>query len=159
MKQVPLTKGMVALVDDEDFERVMQHSWCANKVGKIWYAQSRIKGKAVLMHRFILDVPCGKNTDHVNHDGLDNRRSNIRACSQSQNCANSGMRANNKNGFKGVLANHKGRSWCARIRKDYKQYYFCGFKTREEAARKYDQVATEWFGEFALTNQKLGLLP
>lgn len=161
MKRVPLTKGMTALVDDEDYDRVMEHSWCASKTEKTWYAQATINSRHVSMHRFILSAIRGQYVDHVNHDGLDNRRSNIRVCCQSRNAGNAVLHCKNKTGLKGVFFHpeRKKNKWTARICQQYKQKALGAFDTPEAAARAYDSAALERFGEFALTNAKLGLLP
>jgi hypothetical protein len=83
MREIPLTQGLVALVDDEDYERLAQHKWCVLRTGSNVYAK-RTK-RALLMHREVMLPPPGMVVDHINHNGLDNRRSNLRICSQAEN--------------------------------------------------------------------------
>ena len=105
MKRIPLTQGKFALVDDEDFEALSQFKWRAKhcpdgrrpEKSSKWYAcrtEIRKRGpkagkkKEVYMHRFLMDAPRGKVVDHLNGDGLDNRRANLRICTQKENLAN-----------------------------------------------------------------------
>mgnify|MGYP001588262020 CR=1 FL=1 len=88
MKEIQLTQEQVALVDDEDFEKVSKHKWHAYKDGKTFYAGTTIKNKRVKMHRFILEAPAGVDVDHKDRNGLNNTRQNIRICSRTENQAN-----------------------------------------------------------------------
>src|SRR5688572_25116532 len=87
MVEIALTRGKVALVDEADAELLAGHSWCANLNSKTdhWYAQSRIRGKLVYMHRLITGAGQGQVVDHINDDGLDNRRENLRLVSHASN--------------------------------------------------------------------------
>ncbi|MMZ67947.1 hypothetical protein D1872_305870 [compost metagenome] len=100
MREIPLTQGKVAIIDDEDFEKVSAYKWCYSST--IGYAVSRkvVNGKRqpVLMHRLILDAPPGLVTDHINHDKLDNRKANLRLCTRHENNRNMPLRSNNKSG-------------------------------------------------------------
>ena len=158
MKRIALTKGKFALVDDEDFQRVMRHGWIANRsIQGRWYAVAQIKQRRVYLQRFILGTPEGMDTDHINGDTFDNRKSNLRVCRHSQNCANGGKRGPSRSGFKGVTRDPNG--WRAQITVHRKCRYL-GFSTDPVVCAKlYDRAAIEHFGEFAVTNQKLGLLP
>ena len=93
MKEISLTKGLVAIIDDEDFERVSRYKWVSLKNKRTVYASrsSDLKGgkKTMYMHRFIMNPPSDMQVDHINGDGLDNRRVNLRVCTQSQNLKNS----------------------------------------------------------------------
>ena len=91
-KKIELSKGKCALVDNEDYERLMQYKWCASKT-KIGYYSIRKdytsgKQKTILMHRIIMDCPKGMIVDHINHNALDNRKENLRICTNSQNLMN-----------------------------------------------------------------------
>jgi glycosylphosphatidylinositol transamidase (GPIT) subunit GPI8 len=117
-RQIPLTHGKVALVDNEDYERVTKWKWFAffNKTSRTWYAYNHRKG---FLHRFIMDIPKGTPItevmiDHENHDGLDCRRRNIRRATHFQNQYNANKRIDNTSGFRGVV--HVKTGWHARIR-------------------------------------------
>ena len=157
-KQIPLSQGKFALVDDEDFERINQWKWSALKDKRFkWYAvrnsprQLGRRKKLIYMHRVIMNTPEDMDTDHVDgNDTLNNQRHNLRICTHSQNMANSGKRSNNKSGYKGVFM-YKG-VWCAKLKKDGRVVFDKTFHTAEEAARAYDHAAREHFGGFAYTN-------
>ncbi|GAG28472.1 unnamed protein product [marine sediment metagenome] len=104
------------------------------------------------MHRMILGVEKGVDVDHINGDGIDNRRFNLRACLRSENGRNRRLSKNNKSGYKGVCWNKSCNKWVAQIKYNYKEYslgcFFCIIK----AAKAYDKAAREYFGEFARTN-------
>lgn len=157
MKEIPLTQGLVALVDDEDMEYLSQFTWCVGEVSPgRRYAMTRVRkpdGKqaTVYMHRIILDAPPKKKVDHINGDGLDNRRENIRLCSHSQNLANrKGPASHNTSGYVGVIL-YRGK-WRAAVVKDNKRHYVGQFDTPEQAARARDKKARALHGPFAYVN-------
>lgn len=158
MVEVSLTKGQVALIDDEDAERVLRHRWYVvrNEKGRRYYAYRNARRKrgyrTVSMHRFILNAPPGAQVDHINRDGLDNRRSNLSLATASQNHWNSGRQINNKTGFKGVYWCKKDKRFRAVIKRYGAQRCVGGFSTAIEAARAYDAAARLLFGEFARLN-------
>jgi hypothetical protein len=162
MIEIPLTKGKVALIDDEDSARVMAHKWTAMFVPKSnkWYARRntvrRENGRkcqqSILLHRFIIDAPPHLQVDHINNDGLDNRRSNLRFASNAQNHANMKMSTKNKSGFKGVCWLKERRRWLASITVNQTTHYLGHFKDPLDAARAYDAKARELCGEFARLN-------
>ena len=162
MKEIPLTGGRLhlpsgacALVDDEDFERVGGMHWrifMAN--GRRIFAVSR---RATLMHRHILGVPSNVKVDHLNGDGLDNRRSNLRTLTQSQVLAKywaRDVRSNPSTKFlKGVsLVEGRSRPWRATISVEGKKRSLGYFTSEEEAGKAYDDAARACFGEFARLN-------
>ena len=155
MKRIPLTQGKFAIVDDEDYDRLMaMGKW---QIGAGGYATTDIGGrlnkKKILMHRFIMDVATGFVTDHINGDKLDNRKCNLRICKQYQNAANRGSNKNNSSGYKGVCWDKRKNKWMAKIQVNRK-YIFCGYEsTPELAALKYNEFAQKHFGEFAVLNQ------
>ncbi len=154
-KEIPLTQGKVAIVDDEDYERLMEYKWCYSST--IGYAVSRTyvggKKKVLLMHRFILNAPPDKVTDHINHNKLDNRKSNLRICSSSENNRNMPInRANNKSGYRGVYWSKSRKKWIANIRFNNKPIYLGIFDNKHDAARMYNFWAVDLFGEYANLN-------
>ena len=157
MKRIPLTQGKFALVDDEDYEWLMQWKWTvAKQHNGDFYAvrqPSRKLGKrkTIYMHRQILNISPKMLTDHRNHCGLDNRKLNIRSCTNSQNRQNQ-ILAGGISKFKGVYWNKNAKKWCVNIYQNYKRYQLGYFKAEIKAAKAYDKKAKELFGEFAYTN-------
>ena len=160
MAEIPLTRGKVALIDDEDLPLVSGLKWqCFVGSDGHHYAVSnrQIPGKgvrAIRMHRLIAGTPDGMVTDHINGDGLDNRRANLRICTEAQNHAN--RRTNNASGFRGVFEKRGGFE--VHIYVEGRTRYFGRYKTAVEAARVYDAKVTELRGGFALTNKAQGRL-
>lgn len=156
VKKILLTRGKYALIDDEDYERVSRFKWSAVTNGYTWYAKTNIyvggRWKYCLMHRFILNVPEGSQTDHLNGDGLCNLRNNIRICTCTQNHQNH-RRAKNKSGYKGVYSHKYG--WQAQIQINGTKICLGVHQTKEDAANAYDKAAIKYFGEFACTNKMI----
>jgi HNH endonuclease len=157
MVEVPLTQGKVALIDDEDAERVLVYKWCAWWNGKRWYVVAHEpgtgkNGRTVLLHRFIMSAPRGIVVDHRNMNGLDNRRENLRLATDSQNKCNRGRQRDNKSGFKGVSWFKPAKVWIAQIKYKRVGYYLGYYKTAEAAAHAYDAAARKLHGEFARVN-------
>lgn len=157
--EVPLSQGRVALIDAEDAERVNQFKWTAhvkkNRKKQSFYARRSIWGKekqvTIWLHRFIMNAPKDLQVDHINGNGLDNRKINLRLATNSQNHCNI-PRENNWTGFRGV-GRHRGSSkFYARIKKNGKQNDLGVFETAEEAAHAYDKKAVEIHGDFATLN-------
>jgi len=162
MKQIPLTQGKFAIVDDEDYERLVA-------MGK-WYFMSngyavrterykRENGKfsyrQIRMHREIMGLYFGDKieVDHINNNRLDNRRCNLRACSKSENNRNASLRKDNLCKFKGVSFNISSKKYRARIKFNKKNIHLGCFQNIIEAAAAYNAAALKYFGEFAKLNQ------
>lgn len=136
-----------AKVDREDFERVTRLRWYAWRSAGLVYARSTRDKLA--MHRFVLgDIPSGMVVDHINGDGLDNRRSNLRICTQRENSRNRGA----KRGFRGVSWKADIGRWRARIMVDRREISLGAFDTQESAAAAYNEAAIEHYGAFARLN-------
>lgn len=155
MKEIPLTQGKVALVDDEDFEKLNKHKWCAHRGSSdIWYAERGIyikktrKVHHVRMHRVITNVKKGKDVDHKNHNGLDNRKENLRICTRSQNSINSLFKKRHRHDVHGVQLRKDTKKWIVIVKK---RSFGC-FTDKIEAAHIYDKYAKLIYGEFAVLN-------
>lgn len=150
---VPLTRGAVAIIDVVDIERVAKHSWCLDRAGnRLDYAMTRINNRSVRLHRYISSPPDGLHVDHVNGNGLDNRRENLRLCSHRENLRNQRPQEGTVSGFKGVTVNKGSRRWRAKIVIDDREVLIGTFNDAESAARAYDAAALEMHGEFAHLN-------
>lgn len=148
MKQINLTQGSYAIVDDKDFERVNQYKWCYDG----GYAHRKIKknGKdiKIYMHRFIMGVE-KQEVDHINGVGLDNRNQNLRIATHRQNLINTKKRIDNTSGFKGVSYSKYHKKYRAYIRPYGKQIFLGYFNNPQDAHLAYGKKAKEIFGEFA----------
>lgn len=154
-RQGKTLKTYIVLIDDEDYELVSQYNWHI-RINKrnTWgpYALGAPKGagnaaKEVFMHALIMG---GIGIDHINHNGLDNRRSNLRFATPSENMRNRGKPPGTMFRYKGVR--YHGRKWIAKIQVDRKLINLGGFASEEEAARAWDAAARKYHGEFACLN-------
>lgn len=153
MKRIPLTRGQFALVDDEDFDGLMEYKWHVTPRRNGSYAAVRAKScKLIYMARQIMDAPAGKVVDHKNHNTLDNRRTNLRICTRSQNHMNELPHREGSSKYKGVSWNKACNKWKAFISKEGYIGRLGGFTCEVEAAKAYDEAAKELFGEFAYLN-------
>lgn len=154
MKKIRLTKGQVAIIDDEDFDEISRHSWWAtwNPKTRSFYANATINGKNVSMARKILGLTDPKvDGDHENHDTLDNRRGNLRATTRQQNMMNRrGPNSNSRTAARGVSPHGK-KGFRARIMINGKGIHLGTFKTISEAAGVYAAANRQHFGEFGGT--------
>jgi len=158
MQEIELTQNKYAIIDDEDFERVNQFKWYANYSNGYWRAVRHIKkdtGKRAsqLMHRFIMNTSKGMDTDHKNHNGLDNRKSNLRICTHAENMMNQLPRKRKiTSEYKGVYWDRECKKWRTRIIPNNKHLHLGYFVNEITAAKMYDRKAKELFGEFACLN-------
>ena len=154
-KTIELTQGKVALVDDADYEWINAFKWYYCK----GYAVRKVgwpNRKCLYMHRVILGTPDGLETDHVNGDGVDNRKINLRACTRSENQRNIGRTSSNTSGFKGVFWSKSASKWMAQIKLNGHPTHIGCFSTTEEAAQAYNEACVKLHGEFARLNEALG---
>jgi len=157
MKKIPVGHGKFALVDDEDFKELSLLAWHIDSYShcKSEYASSTGPKKSHLkMHRIIMKAEKGKIVDHINGNGLDNRKENLRIATYAQNSYNSGRQKNNSSGFKGVSwENVRGsKNWRAQLTVNGKKVRIGRFKTPKEAALAHDKKAKELHGAFAYLN-------
>jgi len=156
---IPLTQDKVALIDAEDYSLVSNHNWHALHIShaRTWYAFTKVKRAdgvytQIGMHCFIMGSVDDMHIDHISRDGLDNRRSNLRYATRTQNKANSEKYRTNTSGYKGVYWWARGHQWRAQVRCRGVRYHLGQFATAEEAAHAYDANARRLFGPFALCN-------
>lgn len=159
MRQIPLTKGQVAIVDDSDYEYLMQWKWHSTR-GNAGYYAKRMDYKDnrkidVLMARVIMGVTESKIfVDHKNNNTLDNTRGNLRICSNAQNSCNRRSAKGSTSKFLGVSFLARMRKWKAQIQKHGKRIYLGLFDNEEDAAKAYDIAAKQYHGEYANVNFK-----
>lgn len=152
---IALTQGEYAMVDAEDFERVNRHKWCLSRCRGHLYAQRRYRGKTIRMHQFIMNPPQGKVVDHIDGNGLNNRRCNLRICNQQQNAWNHRYTKpeHAASPYIGVYRYaHRPDKWFARVQCGKDKTHLGPFDSAIEAARARDFKAVEFFGEFARLN-------
>jgi len=158
MKTIDLTQGQKAIVDDEDYERLNIFKWCAawEKDAKSYYAMRNVRNgkKRTIkrMARVIMNAPLDKQVDHINHDTLDNRKSNLRLATCQQNHFNMKPQTRTSSIYKGVSFYKSTHKWEAYIKKDGMKHHLGLFKSEKDAALAYDRVALKMFEEYAYTN-------
>jgi hypothetical protein len=157
LKEIILTRGEIAIVDDEDYIYLQDSTW--RKLGK--YAVTSVRnGKKTTnfyMHKMIMRAGKGQIVDHINHDTLDNRKCNLRYASKAQNQQNQIIKITNSTGYKGVWLHKKTGRYIAQIGISPSRSKKLGrFDTPEEAAKAYNKAALEHFGEFAVLNRIKG---
>ncbi len=168
MKEIELSKkgikfkGIKAQVDDEDYDRINIFNWTVSKSkhGNTMYAYKNIFAGHknignIKMHRYIMGLMAGDNreVDHIDGNGLNNQKSNLRICSHIQNSANRGSHRNSISKYAGVGFSKERNKWTAQITHNYKMYALGRFLTEKEAAIAYNKKAVELFGEFAKLNK------
>ena len=150
MIEIPLTKDKVALIDNEDFDLVNQYTWYAIliplKSRNIFYAHTTINGKTTYMHRILLDAKKGQEVDHINHDGLDNRRRNLRLGSHRKNQVN--RKKEHSSIYPGVTRVQRIKPWRAATQFKGKHTTFGHFKSEIEAFEAYQKGVFELTGEW-----------
>ncbi len=156
-RRIPLTQGKYAIVDPDDYERLSQYNWHVRKTTQTFYAKrsalTRRTVTPIYMHRCVIKVPAGMVADHINHNGLDNRKANLRPVTRAQNNRHT-KKINTKcrSMYKGIYYDRRDGVWCARITCNGKAIYLGSFKDEIEAAKAYDQAAKKYHGEFAGLN-------
>jgi len=154
-KEIPLTRGKVALVDAEDYEWLSQFNWYAAQLRPgLFYAMRNdyVGGtsRSVYLHRLVMRAKRGQYVDHTNGDGLDNRRENLRFCTNAQNLQNQ-HRTSGSSPYKGVSWSKRARKWTAQIKAN-RLIHLGYFNSEKKAALAYDEAARRLFAEFARPN-------
>jgi len=155
VSEIVLSRGQIALVDDEDLPKVSGYRWRLDKNG---YVRTSVGRGCIYLHRLVMDSKPGEKTDHRHHNKLDNRKAELRKCNQHQNMGNARTQTRPKSSvFKGVCWHTQRSKWLAGIKKTVngkKRSVYLGVFTDEiSAARAYNVAALEHFGsKFALLN-------
>jgi hypothetical protein len=148
---IPLTKGKVAIVDAADYQFLNFFKWSANLKAKKVYAYRNVNRKNIYMHRLITNPPAGKVVDHIDRNGLNNRRSNLRICSAADNSRNSRGWGKTSQ-YKGVSWSKGKKKWISVIKYNCKYHHIGCFDNQSAAAKAYDKMARKFFGQFAYLN-------
>ena len=158
MREIALSQGKTAIVDNQDYDELAQYKWRAYKDRHTWYAMRNTPRGAgrrtvVQMHRQILGAGPGQQVDHWDGDGLNNQRENLRECTNQENAANQHHKtAGCTSRYKGVCWHERGGKWQALIRVNYRGVHLGYFDDEADAARAYNAAAVEFFGAFAYLN-------
>ena len=159
-REIELSQGMIALVNDDDYGRINSSKWCVarGRQGRLVAMRTDRNDeqqRTVLMHREIIGenlIPKGFVIDHINGNPLDNRRQNLRICKRGQNTKNCKKYTNNTTGFMGVHYNIRLNKWTAKIQSNGISYWLGTFVSPMEAAMAYDEAASDLHNEFATLN-------
>lgn len=149
---IPLTRGQYAIIDPQDYDLIKAYKWQARYSKGNWYAIHSTTDGEITMHGLILGTKEGHEIDHINQNGLDNRRENLRFATKSHNRANVRLRKDSKSGYKGVCFQPATGMWRAYIQIDKKWKQIGLYPTAKSAAIAYNEVAKISFGEFAWLN-------
>ena len=156
-KRIPLTQGQFAIVDDEDYEAINKYKWYAawaKNTNSFYAFRTRLKSepagtKNIRMHRVITMASDGLVVDHINHETLDNRKANLRLCTNSQNSMNRGKQSNNTSGYKGVSWCRSINKWQSRIAVNKKIINLGSFSCPYMASLSYNEAAKKYHSSFA----------
>lgn len=146
--EITLSNGQVALIDKGDFTHLSKFKWYF--IGG--YAARKESGKTIYMHREVTSALKGTEVDHINNNGLDNRTSNLRIVTRTQNNQNRGMQKSNTSGYKGVVWHKQNQKWWARIWVNGKQISLGCFDAIEKAANAYKIASEQYHGSYSRIN-------
>jgi|WetSurMetagenome_2_1015567.scaffolds.fasta_scaffold55921_5 hypothetical protein len=142
------------IIDSEDWDKIKNYHWCIRRNKNLIYVLTRTKINKFILQRLILNLTnMNFVIDHINHNGLDNRKCNLRICTQSENSKNQKLKKNNTSGFKGVYWDNLRQKWHCQIMINRKCIYLGLFVNKIDAALTYNNKAKELFGEFACLNK------
>lgn len=151
MSQRRLKEPVYALVDDDDYEKLLMYNWSLHSGGR--YPATFLNGKFIYMHHMIMPIRKGMYTDHKDRNVLNNQKSNLRQCERGENNMNREISLNNTSGYRGVVFDKQKWKWKAQIKVDYSCIFLGRFYSKEEAALAYNKAALKYFGEFAVLNK------
>ncbi|MDP2218517.1 MAG: AP2 domain-containing protein [Methanolobus sp.] len=156
MKEIKLTQNRTVLIDDENYDYISQFKWHPRQCARTCYAirHVRINGHrtTIAMHQELLNTPCNMMSDHIDGNGLNNQKKNLRICSIHQNAFNRKVPLTSRSGYKGVCWHKLAKKWIAQIKHNYRMRHLGYHSSRELAAMAYNNAAVELFGEFARLN-------
>jgi len=157
-REIKLTQGKSTIVDEDIYDFLNQWKWCYHKGAAVRNASDGGKSKYILMHRLITNAPKDRVIDHADGNSLNNIRSNLRVCTQSENMMNRAKKHLSENLYKGIYFEKRRNKWVAQIasKKLKIKKYLGQFDTQEAAAFEYDKAALKYFGEFARINSDKG---
>jgi len=158
-RRIPLTQGKYAIVDPDDYFDLAKYKWQAHRDCTTFHAARSVRGedgkrRQVAMARCILEVPENMIAEHVNRNGLDNRKANLRPATTAQNMRNRAKFVNRAyvSRYKGVSRNTGSKPWQAEIYVNWRRIFLGCFRTEVAAAKAYDRAAKKYHGEFAALN-------
>lgn len=158
-RRIRLSRGKYTIVDPDDYARLSRNKWYAVPGGSTFYAArgqwSKLLKKrlSITMHNVILPTPDGYVVDHINHNGLDNRKANLRPATPADNARNARYpKKNTSSKYRGLWHNKKKGKWRATIRVNNRCKQIGYFTDERQAARAYDEAAKKYFGQFAVLN-------
>lgn len=162
-KAIPLTQGKFAIVDEDDYEKIMQYKWqwqlstrgrfgYARRKQHVSYIGGKQKTKSIFLHKFIMKAEVGQIVDHINRNSLDNRKQNLRFCTISENARNKSKMIGAMSIYRGVYKDINRAKWKANIRLNGKLHHIGSYLKEEDAAIAYNEMAKKYFGESALLN-------
>jgi hypothetical protein len=152
-RTIPLTQGKVAIVDAADYDALAKYTWYAWRSRKRFYAVRKERRSTILMHRQVLPITEGYQVDHIDGDGLNNRRNNLRAVTPAQNCWNSALQHNNKIGIPGITRAHRGNKWRVRIQVNRKRLELGEFVSLDEAISVRRTAEAKYYGKYTAGNR------
>jgi hypothetical protein len=156
MKEIQLNQGLITLIDDEDYEKFAHLKWQASKHRYTWYVKYRYQHNKeithISLHRVIMNAPKGIEVDHVDGNGLDNRKKNLRLATHIENHHNQKPQQSCSSQYKGVSLDKHSNKWTARISNNGISHFLGRFQLEEEAALAYNEAAMKYHQEFAYLN-------
>ena len=147
-----IDNGDSFIFDKEDFDIINKYNWCIDKNKTVVSGSYCFNGALKKIHTLITECQKPNVVDHINNNRCDNRKANLRVCTQHQNSMNCATPINNTSGYKGVSWSKRKNKWRAYIKYNYKQIYLGLYNNKTDAAKAYNEAAIKYFGEFAHLN-------